>query len=200
MTKTKFLVFLLGFTFLSMNLGFSQDTDTYNLDTGHTYIGFDVERFMVGEVSGRFNDFSGEISLQGNDLTTLRIQTTINANSLDSNNDTRDGHLKGAIWLDTKKYPEITFKSTGVKKENESNYIISGELTIRGITNVVEIPTEILGPFKDPTNMLTLGLKGDIVINRFDYGISFNKLMDNGSLFIDNMVKIKIRALAIKRN
>lgn len=169
---------------------------TYQLDTGHTFVGFDVERFMVGEVSGWFEDFTATITMEGEDYTTLQVNTTIQAESLDSNNDIRDSHLKGGMWLATEMYPTITFQSTAVREEKPGEYVMDGDFTIKGVTNTVSFPVEILGPFKDPTQKMTLGLKADFSIDRFDYGIQFNKTMDNGELFIGREVKIKIRALA----
>ncbi|WP_340075857.1 YceI family protein [Leptobacterium sp. I13] len=181
-----------------LSISFATLKDQYILDKGHTYIGFDVERFMVGEVTGRFNEFSGTINMEGDDISTLNMEIKIATSSLDTNNEVRDGHLKGENWLDTESYPEIIFKSKEVLKKDNENYIIKGDMTIHGVTNEIEFPVEILGPFKDPTQKLTIGIKADFEIDRFDYGIQFNRKMDNGVLFIDNKVKIKIRALAQK--
>ncbi len=185
---------------LTLCLGFKSKPDTYTLDVGHTYIGFDVERFLVGEVSGRFNDFSAQISMEDQDPTTLQLNATIQVGSLDSNNAIRDGHLKGENWLDAAAYPEITFASSEVIKNEQGGYNISGDFTIHGVTKKVTFPMEVLGPFKDPTQKIALGIKADFTIDRFDYGIAFNRKMDNGSFFIGNEVKIKIRALALLDN
>lgn len=172
--------------------------DHYVLDPGHTYFGFDVERFMVGEVSGRFNKCRANIEMRGDDFTSLSVKATIEVSSLDSNNKTRDGHLKGAFWLDAAKHPSIVFISKKVEKL-DNQYFMTGDFTIKGITKEIQFPIDIQGPFVDPTQNKTLGIKADFSINRFDYNISFNKKMDNGSLFIGDQVKIKIRALAIKK-
>jgi len=195
--KNSFLLFLLS----TLLFGFTvnQEPQGYVLDVGHTYVGFDVERFLVGEVSGRFNDFKADNSMEGKDYSTLQIDTKIQVNSLDSNNEVRDGHLKGEMWLYAEKYPEIQFKSTKVKKQKAETYIMQGELTIRGVTQEIEFPIEILGPYKDPTHKNSIGLKADLVIARFDYGIQFNKKLDSGDFFIGNEVKIKIRALAYQQ-
>lgn len=177
----------------------SSFTEPYQLDQGHTHIGFDVERFLVGEVSGRFNEFSANVSMNGNDYNSLQLDATIQVNSIDSNNKTRDGHLKGKMWLDAANYPTIHFKSTALEKDENDHYTMSGDFTIKGITNKVKFPITISGPFKDPTRQTAIGIKADFVINRFDYGINFGKKMGNGELFIGKDVKIKIRALAYKK-
>ena len=190
---------LVVLSFLSVvNTAFKSERSDYVLDKGHTHIGFEVERFLVGDVSGRFNDFDATLSMNGDDYTSLQLNATIQVNSLDSNNNTRDGHLKGEIWLDATNHPEIKFVSTQViKKEDE--YFIKGNFTIKGTTQEVQFPIEIQGPFKDPTQKVALGIKADFSINRFDYGIKFNKKMDNGHLFIGDQVHIKIRALAYQK-
>lgn len=168
--------------------------DSFQLDKGHTLVEFNVARFMVGEVTGKFRDFDGTVTLNSKqDLESANI--TIVTKSLDTDHEVRDGHLRSQIWLDTETHEQITFVSDRVWKKGDVQYI-SGKLTIRGIENDVEFPYEMQGPFKDPTGMMTVGLKGDLTINRQDYGIKFSKLMDNGELFIGNEVNIRIRALA----
>lgn len=181
-----------------IGFGFMTTNSNYILDTSHTYVGFDVERFLVGEVSGRFNAFKADISMEGEDYSTLKMNAVVDVNSLDSNNKTRDGHLKGKMWLDAEAHSEIIFNSKRVSKLKDGSYLMKGALTIKGITKEIEFPIQIQGPFKDPTKKEAIGIKADFVIDRFDYGILFNKKMDNGSYFIGNEVKIKIRALAYK--
>lgn len=192
------ILLLIGITaFLSTN-SFSQTKNNFQLDVGHTHIGFDVERFMVGEVSGRFNEFEAFISMKDNDFTTLQLTATIKVASIDSNNKVRDGHLKAPIWLDEKNHPEIKFVSTSVEKKDDT-YIMKGDFTIKGTTKKVEFPIVFKGPFTDPTGSNTMGIQVDFVINRFDYGINLSKKLKDGSYFIGEDVKIKIRALAIKK-
>lgn len=196
MKKTFFVIMLLV---ISTYLSFTNITATpYQLDQGHTYIGFDVERFLVGEVSGRFNKFSADVLMKGSDYTSLKLDAIIEVNSIDSNNKTRDGHLKGKIWLNEAQYPTIRFTTTSVEKNEKGAYMMTGNFTIKGITNKVTFPIIISGPFKDPTQKTAIGIKADFVVNRFDYGINFGKKMGNGTLFIGKDVKIKIRALAYK--
>ncbi|MEL6836148.1 MAG: YceI family protein [Bacteroidota bacterium] len=191
--------FIYSLLFSALLFGFHTEPTSYQLDIGHTYIGFDVERFWVGEVSGRFNEAAAHITMTGEDISTLQVDATIQSASLDSNNDIRDGHLKGQLWLDAETHPTIHFKSTNVSQSEEGQYLMEGDFTIKGITNQVSFPIEVQGPFKDPTQNITLGLKAEFTIDRFDYGLQFNKTMDNGELFIGREVKIKIRALAIEK-
>ena len=185
-------------TILGTSILFGQ-TDSYQLDVGHTFIGFDVERFLVGEVSGRFNECTAEIQLKGDDFTSLSVSTVIQVNSIDSNNETRDGHLQGPMWLDAASHPDIRFTSTSITGSAEEGYTMKGDFTIHGVSKEVSFPVVFSGPFKDPTQQTAIGMKADFSINRFDYGISFNKTLDSGDLLIGDEVKIKIRALAYKK-
>jgi len=196
MKKRIFLLSLFCIACLSMS--YDTNADSYVLDKGHTHIGFDVERFLVGEVSGRFNDFRATIHMDGEDYSSLQLRAIIQVNSLDSNNSVRDGHLKGEIWLDAANHPEILFTSTQLVQNENKTYAMQGDFTIRGVTQKVEFPVEILGPFKDPTQKTAVGIKANFTIDRFDYGIAFNRKMDNGGFFIGKDVHIKIRALAYK--
>ena len=193
MQKLKAIIFLLLVcVYIS---GYAQSE--YVLDPSHTLIQFNVERFMVGEVTGVFTQFDGNVKLNlARELESSNV--IIKVESLDSNYETRDGHLKGPTWLDAGQFKEIEFVSQKVYQVANQWYI-DGFLTIKGVKKMVSFPFDIKGPFKDPTGALTMGLAGDLKINRQDYGITFSKLMDNGELFIGNDVIIKIRALAIAK-
>lgn len=151
---------------------------------------------MVGEVSGRFNEFKGEIHYNPDDLSSFKADVTIQTKTIDTGMEVRDGHLRGKIWLDVETYPEIRFASKKLEQK-EDQLMLTADLTIHGVTKEVVFPIEILGPFKDPTQTTSLGLKGGLTINRQDYGIAFSRLMDNGKLFIGNEVRIDIQALAV---
>jgi len=188
---TLFIV-LLSFS-ISPSL-FSQTT--YQLDPVHTFINFGVERFMVGEVTGRFNEFEGTVVYNPENPGQTAIDVSIKVKSIDTGLEMRDGHLKSNIWLNAEKYPEIRFKSKKLFKSEEGTQI-TADLTIHGVTQEVTFPITIKGPFTDPTQTNTLGLSADVVINRQDFGISMDKKMVNGHLFIGNEVRIGIRALAM---
>lgn len=188
--KTYILFFLLLGSITS-----TQAQQTFQLDSGHTFINFAVERFMVGEVTGRFNEFSGTIQFDENDWSKFQAEVSIKVESIDTGLEVRDGHLKSDIWLDAAKYPEITFKSKKVEMEEEQLFM-TADLTIHGTTQEIRFPFTLKGPFTDPTKSLTIGLTTDLIVNRQDYGIAFSRKMDNGHLFIGNEVKISIRALA----
>ena len=176
-------------------LSFNISGQEFKLDPGHTLIAFNVERFMVGEVTGKFKSFEGSVKLENEKISSADI--SIEVASLDTDQEMRDGHLKGEIWLDAQNYDQILFESSGVRSSGGQLWL-DGNLTIKGITNQVSFPFEMKGPFRDPTGAMTIGLTGDLEINRQDYGITFSKTMDNGELFIGNTVRIRIRALGLQ--
>ncbi len=192
MQKLTTLFFVLLFFSISQTL-FSQTT--YQLDPTHTFINFGIERFMVGEVTGRFNEFEGTVVYNPEDLSHTVIDVSIKVKSIDTGLEVRDGHLKSNIWLNAEKYPEMTFKSKKVFMSEGQTQIIA-DLTIHGVTQEIAFPITVKGPFTDPTQSNTLGLSADIVVNRQDFGITMDKKMINGHLFIGNEVRISIRALA----
>ncbi len=130
--KKKFLIVLALFSIFQFS--FLEKEDIYQLDKAHTFISFDVERFMSGEVSGRFNEFSGDIKFDVENMSSSQVDIVINVNSLDTNHETRDKHLIGSMWLDAKSYPEIKFISSSIRKEDINKYRIEGSLTIKNIT------------------------------------------------------------------
>ena len=182
------------FFFIASNISTNAQT-TYQLDKIHTFVNFGVERFMVGEVTGRFNDFEGTVVYNSEDPQQTEITVSIDVKSIDTGFEVRDGHLKSNIWLDAEKYPEITFTSKSIQIETD-NLMLTADLTIHGITKEVTFPILIKGPFVDPTQSNTIGLSGELVVDRQDFGISMDKKMLNGHSFIGDEVKISIRALA----
>ena len=172
---------------------------TFTIDPAHTFINFSVNRFGAVDVSGRFNSFSGTITLEPSTQKITGAEISIVVKSIDTGHDVRDGHLKGEFWLEETKYPHITFTTSEIQ-DSGTGFLARGILDIHGVQNEIELPFTLTGPGIDPTKKNTLGISAEIVINRQDYGISFSKLMDNGKLFIGNEVSISINALAEEVN
>jgi len=169
-------------------------SQSFNLDPVHTSVTFSVNRFAAVDVKGRFHTVSGFVNYNADSGTMSDANITIDVSSLDSYNEIRDGHLKGEIWLDAEKYPDITFITTSIKSSN-NGFVATGDLTIHGVTNEIDLPFQMSGPDIDPTKQNCIGISAELVINRQDYGISFSRLMDNGKMFIGNEVTISIDAL-----
>jgi polyisoprenoid-binding protein YceI len=168
---------------------------TYQLDPVHSTIGFSVSHMMVSTTRGGFSQYEGTIDFDAGMPEQTKINVTIQANSIDTRNEKRDNHLRAADFLDVANHPVITFISTKVVKEGD-RYLVSGDLTIHGVTKPVTIPLTINGPVKSPFGANVIGLSGQVTINRQDFGVSFNKQMDQGGLMVGNDVLIDVQAEA----
>lgn len=189
-------VILAGWLTLSGAVG-SLAADVYVTDPMHTSVSFTVRHLTIYKVRGKFNTFSGTIMYDENDLAQSSMHGTIQAASLDTDNEKRDNDLRGAQFLDTEKFPEITFVSKRIEAQNGGNVLI-GDLTMHGVTKEIAIPFTILGKVAHRGTTL-LGFEASVEINRHDFGITYNKLMDNGGLIVGNTVEIELIGRAIKK-
>ena len=165
---------------------------TYNLDPVHSTVGFAIQHMMVSKVTGTFGDAQGTVNFDPQALAEAKIHVTVKVASVDTKNTQRDGHLRSADFFDAEKFPEMMFMSKKIVKDGD-NYLVTGELTIKGVTKEVTIPATILGPIKNPmSGMETLGLEAHFKINRQDYGIVWNKALDNGGLMLANDVDVNV--------
>jgi polyisoprenoid-binding protein YceI len=173
--------------------------DAYTIDPSHSHVGFAVKHFGVSHVRGRFDDVSGSIVYNDKDVSKSSVEITIATASIDTDHEKRDADLKGEQFLDVENHPHITFKSTRVEKTGDGEFNVVGNLTIRGVTKEASFPFSLVGPLKDPMGMTRLGAEASLKIDRQDYGVKFNKVMDNGGLLVGNTVKIDLSVEATKR-
>lgn len=170
----------------------------YTLDVAHAHIGFTVKHLVISTTHGRFRDFAGTISYDAKDVTKSSVNVTIKAASIDTDIPPRDKHLKGPDFFDVEKFPEITFKSTSVKKAGKG-LIVTGDFTMHGVTKPISIPFTISGPIAGPGGKGRMGISGKVQINRQDFGVSWNKKLDNGSLAVSDLVDITLDFEAVKK-
>jgi len=173
---------------------------TYVLDPAHTRIGFVARHAMVTKVRGQFNEFEGSAVVDADDFTKSSAQLTIQANSIDTRNEQRDGHLKSNDFLSLEEYPQITFVSTGVTQTSDTSLELTGDLTIKGVTNSITVPFEFEGAATDPFGNLRVGFEGSVVINRKDYGVSWNAALETGGVLVSEKVTLEFEVSAIKSN
>lgn len=169
--------------------------ETWNVDTSHSVLTFKV-RHMLANAGGEFKEWSGTV-VAGDDLTKGSVEISIDAASIDTDNADRDNHLRSADFFDVEKYPTIDFKSTKIEKKGDE-YVLHGDLTMRGVTQKVEIPFEFLGTATDPWGNLRAGFSGSTEINRKDYGIVWNKGLDQGGFILGDTVKIDLEINAVQ--
>jgi len=171
---------------------------TYVLDPSHTRIGFVARHAMVTKVRGQFNKFEGSAVVDAEDFTKSTAKLTIQAASIDTRNEQRDGHLRSNDFLALEEYPEITFISTGVRQTGDTSLELTGDLTIRGVTNAVAVPFEFEGAATDPFGNLRVGFEGSLVINRKDYGVNWNAALEAGGVLVSEKVTLEFEVSAIK--
>lgn len=165
---------------------------TWNIDTVHSRVGFSVRHLMISTVRGQFKNYSGTFKIDPEDFTKSTFEVEIEVDSIDTNNAQRDGHLRTNDFFDAPNHPKITFKSTSIE-EKRGDYLIHGELQIRGVTQAITLETEFHGTSKMGDNLIA-GLEARATVNRSEFGVSFNNLLEAGGVAISEKVKIEIDA------
>ena len=176
----------------------SELTGGYVLDTAHTRIGFVARQAMVTKVRGYFDEFEGSTHLDGDEPSKSSAQLTIKARSIQTRNGLRDEHLRNH-FLDTANHPTITFTSTGVEQVNETCFKVSGDLTIRGVAQPVTVDFELTGAENDASGNLRIGFEGKATINRKDWGVSWNAVVEGGGVFVSETVTLEFDIAAIRQ-
>jgi polyisoprenoid-binding protein YceI len=171
--------------------------DTYQFDKAHTTVGFQV-RHIFTMVGGKFQEFTGTVNVDRAKPEASSVEFTINADSISTNEPKRDAHLKSPDFFDVAKYPTITFKSTSVKANGKDSWLVTGDLTMRGVTKQVTLPVAFLGEGKDPWGNEKMGFETQTTLNRQDYGISWNKTLDQGGVLVGDEVKVQVSVEANK--
>lgn len=161
----------------------------WQLDKSHSSINFAVDHLMVSETTGKFEDYSLEVKSSKEDFSDAFFSFTAKVNSINTNDPKRDEHLKQEDFFDAEKFPVITFKSKSFKKVKDNNYKVKGELTIKNVTKTVEFDAKFGGIIKDPWGGTRSGLKVWGKIDRFDYGLKYNSLLDSGGLAVGSEVR-----------
>jgi len=175
-------------------------TGDYTIDTAHSRIGFVARHAMVTKVRGSFNEFEGAFHLDGENPENSSGQVTIQAKSIDTRNSQRDDHLRSNDFLDMDNHAEVTFVSTAIKQADDTTFTVTGDLTVRGVTQSVEIPFEYTGSATDPFGNQRVGLEGSVVINRKDYGVNWNAALETGGVLVSEKVTLEIEVSAIKNS
>lgn len=163
---------------------------TWALDKSHSRVGFTITHLLISEVDGNFKTFDAKITSTKPDLSDATFEMTADANSIDTDNERRDGDLKSDKWFDTAKYPNLTFKSTSFKKVEGNKYKMVGDLTMHGVTKPVTLDVTMIGPKEFPGRNGTqtkVGLKATGMLKRADFGVG-----GSGDMPVTNDVELKI--------
>jgi polyisoprenoid-binding protein YceI len=172
-------------------------TGTYTLDPTHSRIGFVARHAMVTKVRGSFNEFEGSATLDFSNPANSTAQVTIQVASVDTRQAQRDEHLRNNDFFDAPTFPTITFTSTSVEPKGD-DFVLHGDLTIKGITKPVSIDFEFAGAAKDPFGNERVGFEGKTVINRGDFGVTFNAALETGGVMVSDKITLEFEISAIK--
>jgi polyisoprenoid-binding protein YceI len=162
----------------------------YKVDADHSGVNFTVRHF-VSNTPGRFKDFDGTIKYDKQNPSASSVEFTVKADSIDTANADRDGHLKSPDFFDTAKFPTWTFTSTKVAAKDADTLEVTGDLTIKGVTKQITIPVDVLGSVKTP-NGEKAGFEASFTVNRKDHGITWNRVLDAGGTVLGEDVKVTI--------
>ena len=172
--------------------------DSFVIDKNHSEAIFQV-RHLVSRVSGRFDDFAGTINVDRANPSVSSVEFTIKAPSIDTGVADRDKDLRSANFFDAEKYPEISFKSTNIKPSGKKDvYDVTGAFTMHGVTKTITLPVEFLGFIKDPRGTERAGFSTHTTLNRKDYGINWNRALDNGGALLSDDVDVTVNIEAAK--
>lgn len=170
---------------------------SWKLDAAHSSIGFSVKHLMVSKVRGTFSKFDG-VAVTGENLETMELTATVDAASLSTGDEGRDGHLRGEDFFDVEKYPEIHFHGNAVEATKHDDVVnLHGELTLHGVTRPVTFRVEIGGVAKDPYGNLKGAAEATTVIKRSDFGLTWNTALETGGVLVSDEVTIFIDAQAV---
>jgi polyisoprenoid-binding protein YceI len=169
----------------------------WNLDPEHSTIEFRITHMVVSKTTGQFTDYAGYIDMDAEDGTVTAIEATIKAQSVNTNHIKRDTHLRNAEFLDVKLYPTIIYKMKNYKKTSEG-FTATGDLTLHGVTKEVLLTGRYNGSTKDPWGNTRAGFSAEGKLNRKDFGMIWNKTLDNGGLVVGDEVQIRLDIECIK--
>jgi polyisoprenoid-binding protein YceI len=172
-------------------------TGTWDIDPVHSDISFTVRHMMVSKVRGHFGTFSGEI-VTGPQVTDSGVTVSIDASSIDTNNDQRDAHIRSADFFAVDEHPSWTYRSTGVRVHGP-DLIVDGELTIKGVTRSVPLTVEVGGFGPDAFGGIRAGFSASTTINRNDFGVDISMPLDGGGVVVGEKVQINLEIEAVLR-
>ena len=169
---------------------------TWSIDAAHSVMNFKV-RHLFSKTGGSFDQWEGTLEFDGENPASLSAQVTIQAASINTDNDDRDGHLKSPDFFDVEQFPTISFVSTKTEKRDDG-WVVIGDFTMHGVTREIAIPFEFYGAGKDPWGNTRAGFSASITVNRKDFGIEWNKTLDTGGVMLGENVVIDLEIEAVE--
>lgn len=198
----KKLILLSAFMLFAIGSVYAADeteaaSNSWKIDGAHSSIGFSVRHLVISKVKGGFNDFSGSVTFDGENLSAGSVEFTVKVASIDTDNEDRDKHLSSPDFFDVEKYADMTFKSKSVVV-SEDGFMLVGDLTIKDVTNEVTFNCEFNGTVVDPWGNTRAGFSAVTKINRQDFNITWSKALETGGLVVSDEVTIQLELEIIK--
>jgi polyisoprenoid-binding protein YceI len=174
-------------------------TSKWVIDPTHSNIGFKVKHLMISTVSGEFGSYEGTVETKGDSFPDADIAFSAQIDSITTLNEQRDGHLKSADFFDAANYPTLNFKSTSLSKKGDDEFVLNGDLTLRGVTKPVSLNVEYSGTVVDPYGNTKAGFSITGKINRKEFGLTWAAVTDAGSVVVSEDVKLAIEVQLVKQ-
>jgi polyisoprenoid-binding protein YceI len=193
--RTQIILSLTAAAFLLLPC--AKAADNYKIDPAHTRVGFSVRHLGISDVKGVFDEFEGALVLDEGKL--KEASATIQVKSVDTRVPQRDNHLRTADFFDAAKYPTITFKTKRIETKGDEVVMIA-DFTMRGVTKELRLPVTLSKPIKDPWGNMRIGLEAKTKLNRKDYGINYNQVLETGIQAVGEEVELEINAEAVKES
>ncbi|MDJ0753176.1 MAG: YceI family protein [Ardenticatenaceae bacterium] len=172
---------------------------SWQIDPAHSEILFSARHMMISKVRGQFESFSGSVNFDPENMTATTVEVTIDASSINTRNEQRDGHLMSPDFLDAGNFPQLSFKSTSVDQLSDTTGKLHGDLTIRGVTKPVTLDVEYAGTALSPWGTTSAGFSAAVKINRKDWGLTWNQALETGGLLVGEEISIAIELELMKQ-
>ncbi len=172
---------------------------TWQIDSAHSHVAFSARHMMISKVRGRFEKFSGSINFDENNPAASMVDVEIDAASINTREEQRDGHLRSPDFLDVENHPTLTFKSKRVEQTGSDAGKLIGDLTIRGVTKEVTLDVEYAGQAKSPWGTTSAGFSGTTAISRKEWGLEWNQALETGGVLVGDKVRIDIELEIVKQ-
>jgi polyisoprenoid-binding protein YceI len=173
-------------------------TNEWNIDTVHSGINFSIRHMVISKVRGHFARFAGKLEIDDADLTRSAVEVTIDASSIDTGQPQRDNHLRSPDFFDVERFPELRFHSTRIEKLTGDRYRVTGPLTIRDVTREVSLDVEHGGRAKDPWGNERAGFIATAALDRKDFGLHWNQVLEAGGVLVGDRVDIELELQGVR--
>jgi len=174
-------------------------TERWQIDSSHSGIQFTVRHLVIAKVRGQFSRWTGALEVPEADFARASVDITIDASSIDTGVADRDAHLRSADFFDVERHPEITFRSAGVTTADADRLRVAGALTIKGVTRDVALDVELLGHAKDPWGNERAAFSATTSIDRREFGLSWNQVLETGGVMVGDRIDITIDIEAVRQ-